>query len=650
MDKLQQLGIDEEALLNGSAEEFEKLKNAYMDVVFRLNEGNAEVLSKLQELSGYEGTAPTVLADSNAKLDEMNSKLGESSQGVGNVNTSLGETATNTGEVAANVGAISDSLSQMPDSEKIKGLSDGFGTLAEAIGKVAGALGISGDSPASSIIQALSNLNSATLGSESEGIIGQFALLKAAIMDVIDTIGLSGAESVNSLMQAIAGLGEISLDKNIITQFGDLKTAVEGVVSAISGGGVPNGSTSGSSDKGKGSGTGGTGGLTGAIEGIRSATDKALSGGGGGENGEGPEGGGTGAIGQFGQLKTAVDDAAASIGSGADENAEDKNSNTLIGSINSLGTSVNDTLGESGGTGVIGKFEQFKQPIQEAQNHVKGIYEGLEDIDNEEVECTIKVNIETTGGLPKFAEGTLGDMNLESGEYNAKYGRAFAEGTGKYKGLPRDEENALVSEYGQTEMTVLPDGNTIITDEPTMMSLPKDTVIFNEGQTRKILDNKIDASGNAHPGGQGTDVESVPGIPEGYEKISLMDFIRGLQDKNPADRKDIRTGEVNVEDRSLDTRRSDAFIEDALKQMVNPVHIVTGHMEKMANAAEQIGNMNNISNVMNKPSVTIGDIHVTCPGVTSQQVAEQVGYVIGDELNRQFNGFHNYTDQMSRVR
>ena len=545
MDKLQQLGIDEEALLNGSAEEFEKLKNAYMDVVFRLNEGNAEVLSKLQELSGYEGTAPTVLADSNAKLDEMNSKLGESSQGVGNVNTSLGETATNTGEVAANVGAISDSLSQMPDSEKIKGLSDGFGTLAEAIGKVAGALGISGDSPASSIIQALSNLNSATLGSESEGIIGQFALLKAAIMDVIDTIGLSGAESVNSLMQAIAGLGEISLDKNIITQFGDLKTAVEGVVSAISGGGVPNGSTSGSSDKGKGSGTGGTGGLTGAIEGIRSATDKALSGGGGGENGEGPEGGGTGAIGQFGQLKTAVDDAAASIGSGADENAEDKNNNTLIGSINSLGTSVNDTLGESGGTGVIGKFEQFKQPIQEAQNHVKGIYEGLEDIDNEEVECTIKVNIETTGEPPKFAAGTLGDMKLESGEYNAKYGRTFAEGTGKYKGLPKDEGNALVSEYGQAEMTVLPDGNTIITDTPAMMGLPEDTAIFNEGQTKKILDDKIDAKGmKRHPNGVVQYADGSVKRPDGsvLAPVSLGGFIQGVKKGSPASGRDAQPG------------------------------------------------------------------------------------------------------------
>jgi len=43
-------------------------------------------------------------------------------------------------------------------------------------------------------------------------------------------------------------------------------------------------------------------------------------------------------------------------------------------------------------------------------------------------------------------------------------------------------------------------------------------------------------------------------------------------------------------------------------------------------------------------------MHVTCPGVTEQQVAEQLGNVIGKELNKQFSGFHNYTDQMSRIR
>ena len=73
--KLKQLGIDEEALLNGSEEEFEKLKNAYLDVVFQVNEGNEEMLSSLRELSGYEGTAPAVLTDTSEKLDDMNTKL-----------------------------------------------------------------------------------------------------------------------------------------------------------------------------------------------------------------------------------------------------------------------------------------------------------------------------------------------------------------------------------------------------------------------------------------------------------------------------------------------------------------------------------------------------------------------------------------------
>ena len=45
-----------------------------------------------------------------------------------------------------------------------------------------------------------------------------------------------------------------------------------------------------------------------------------------------------------------------------------------------------------------------------------------------------------------------------------QYGKVFADGTGEYKGLPKAEKNALVTEYGQTEMTVLPNGDTIVTE------------------------------------------------------------------------------------------------------------------------------------------------------------------------------------------
>lgn len=72
-------------------------------------------------------------------------------------------------------------------------------------------------------------------------------------------------------------------------------------------------------------------------------------------------------------------------------------------------------------------------------------------------------------------------------------------------------------------------------------------------------------------------------------------------------------------------------------------------MEQMVKNITNNTAINNISN-NNRPSVVIGDINVTCPGVTSQQVAEQLGGVLDKELDKKFSGFHIYTDQMSRVR
>lgn len=73
------------------------------------------------------------------------------------------------------------------------------------------------------------------------------------------------------------------------------------------------------------------------------------------------------------------------------------------------------------------------------------------------------------------------------------------------------------------------------------------------------------------------------------------------------------------------------------------------HNEKMHEAANQISNISNITNNNRnvQPMINIGDI--ICPGVTEQQVAARLSSVIGKELDKQFNGFHNYADQMSRV-
>ena len=449
--KLKKLGIDEEALLNGSEEEFEKLKNAYLDVVFQVNEGNEEMLSSLRELSGYEGTAPAMLSDTTEKLNEVNEQLDSSTQsmdkfsdsakaageGTSAVAENMSELGTSTEGISNNLTSINDALNGLPDAENINAISDAFTSMGVAIKSVADALGVGEEGTVGGLVGALQSLSEISLGEMGDN-------------------GQGG------------GTG-------IVSQFQALKTAVDDVTNAISGGGSSGssggGDASGSSSPSMSAGTGGEGasGLVGAIESFKSATDEAL--GSGGEEGEGSEGEGSGAIGQFGQLKTAVDEVTAAIGSGDSDGGEggsgsgggggEEDAANLIGAITNLGETTEEILaggGESGSEsgGVIGRFEEFKDVIGEANEHVTGISEGLAAIDGQEVECTIKVNIETTGGLPAglaHSTGTaLDTMKLESAEYNAKYlGNAHVEGTALASGnwaVQSDEQSALVGEEG----------------------------------------------------------------------------------------------------------------------------------------------------------------------------------------------------------
>lgn len=162
--------------------------------------------------------------------------------------------------------------------------------------------------------------------------------------------------------------------------------------------------------------------ITGALDSLKAKADEVL--GEGAENSEDGEG----VIGQFGKLKTAVDDVTTAIGISE------------------------EVMGELGGEGVLGRFEEFRDVLGEANAHVTGISDGLEAIDGQEVECTIKINIETNGSIPHFAEGTvLGKMNLSSAEYKAKYGSAHVAGTANVQGNwgAREAGRSLVGEEGQ---------------------------------------------------------------------------------------------------------------------------------------------------------------------------------------------------------
>lgn len=616
---LKQLGIDEEALLNGSEEEFEKLKNAYLDIVFKLNEGNDEVLNSLKELSGYEDTAPTVLTDTADKLDEVNEQLDTSiesmdklsdsattaSKGTSDIATSMEELSTNTEGLSDNLTDINNALSDLPEAENIGNIAKAFTDMAKAIKDVADALGVGEEGTVGGLVGALQSLSKISLSEMGED-------------------GQGG------------GTG-------IVSQFQALKTAVDDVTNAISGGGSSGGSGGGdasnSSSPSMSSGTGGEGasGLVGAIESFKTATDKAL--GSGGEEDSGADGEGSGAIGQFGQLKKAVDDVSDAIGKGDSEDGNggsgEEDAANLIGAINNLGTTTENILAGSGDNGdesrgVIGRFEEFKNVIGEANEHVTGISKGLEDIDGQKVECTIKVNIETTGGLPAGLAGATGTaldtMNFNSAEYNAKYtGSGHYEGTAKVTGDwgVKQGGSTLVGELGQ-ELVVFPNGRftTVGDNGAEFVDIPKGSIVFNHLQTRELL-----SKGNLV--GRGKALASGTALAQGNTNGTSDGSWIGADGHRY---RDLQPGDHAYELQKAFEPLLQKWLSGEEEILSNAVFDGQKQFEKWT---KEITNNTAISNVTNnknmQPSISIGDINVTCPGVTSQEVMKEVG----DALNKQ---------------
>ncbi len=601
------LGYTVEDVLNGSDAAFEDFKSRYISLISDVNsnsdfteglvyatgvakENLGSFLDKTKETAegldelGDKGSEMDSVAES---MDKLSDSATTASTSTGEIASNMGELNTNTEGLSDNLNGIGDALTGIPEADKFDTLTTSFTNLGDAIKDVATALGVGEEGTVGGLVGALRELSELSLGEEETG---------------------------------------------ILSQFNNLKTAVEDVTSAISGGGSSGskgGDASGSSSASMSAGVGGEGGsgsLVGAIEEFKSATDEALGGGGESGEGEGSGSGGTGAIPQFKELKTAVDDVTTAIGSGESEgeSSSEGESDNLIGSIVNLGDTTQEEMGESDGDGILGKFNEFKGVIEEAANQVKSISEGLDEIDGKEVECSITVNVKMNGSIPAFASGTvLGNMQIESATYNAKYGKAFANGT---IGLKHDEKNALRSEYGQPELTVYPNGTTELTTSPVMSDLPKGTVIYNEEETKKIMDNKSNPVGNAHA--DGTDDTIWTTLADGTKIRDLQpgDKMYDLQQKFEAYFKSI--------DGNLEKLVPNSFYEQN---------------REWNKLADQISYANSVVNNRNVQPV-VNNINVTCPGVTEQQVAERIGGVLDKELDKKFNGFSNYTDQRSRMR
>lgn len=198
-----------------------------------------------------------------------------------------------------------------------------------------------------------------------------------------------------------------------------------------------------------------------------------------------------------------------------------------------------------------------------------------------------------------------GGISVGVGHAEGTVGKAFANGTGKYKGLSHAEKNAVRSEYGQPELTVYPNGVAELTTEPTMSDLPKGTEIFNEEQTRRIMNNKGKVVGKAFASGTIQNPDGSIILPDGS-------VCSPLPDDHP----------INVFFRDWEKKHMD-FNES----MMTPMHSIQDNISEMAR------NINNISTKNNQnQQVVIGDINVNCPGVTSQEVARQISSALHREI------------------
>ncbi len=272
-------------------------------------------------------------------------------------------------------------------------------------------------------------------------------------------------------------------------------------------------------------------------------------------------------------------------------------------------------------------WEELNTPLGETVDYVSELKKDLEGLDGKEFSITL--NVKGDGASSVFTSdfhGGGGKSRVVDTNAKGTVGKAFAEGTGKYKGLPKAEKNALVSEYGQTEMTVLPNGKAIITDEPTMIDLPKDTVIFNEEQTKKIMDNKINA-------------QVVKSYANGTVEYS---------DGTVVTPDGVKLRPIQPGDRAYELQKA---FEPLLKKIDGNLDYLTGnvmaeHSRQMEKMINQLSTTNVVTNTKNVRPVINGGINITCPGITSQEVAKQVGV----ELDHMFNGLHLDAMQQSMKR
>lgn len=581
---LRNLGITTDDVLNMSESAFESFKGTYLGLLNEMYSGNDDMIGMLQEFGGItEGT-----------LKPLSGTIDTVAESLDNYAGSASTAGTNTAKVSENVGTLSTNTEGLNDN--LSGVSDTLNDILE-------------DNKLETVAEQLGNV----------------------------------AESVQSVSDALNDMPDDLDMGGVVEQFDALGNSVDKVSASISGGNVsksdtPDGGSGKNAPNTQGSHNGGSNNLVSSIKEVKAETDKSIG-----------TGGDSGAIGQFNQLEESVEDVTSAIGGGSgnrnNNGSGNESSSDLVSSIENLGETTTETLGEPDGEGVIGKFGEMGNTIAEAENHVQGIIDKMNDLDGMTAECSIVVNVQTVGGVPAYADGTaISDTvgSMGSGEYHPKYeGNAHVEGTANVSGNWGVSEpgRSLVGEVGQEIWVHAKDGTfeTVGDHGAEFINTEKNDIIFNHLQTQELL-NKGSLSGRGKISRGKAYIDGTNGVvvtPEG----NVLTPYNPDTDTSPFAKlyKAWTKHYGNIDDN----------VEEIRKTLTH--HVTMEYNQKMHNEVNNfISRSNSVvnNNNRNQPSINVGDINITCPGVTSQEVMREVGVA----LDNKFRGFHNYADQYSRRR
>lgn len=279
-------------------------------------------------------------------------------------------------------------------------------------------------------------------------------------------------------------------------------------------------------------------------------------------------------------------------GSGGEKKSESSgNSDTIVGAIQEGGKLIDKALnGEEDSWSA--SFNTAKDSIHETATSIVDCIESM-------VETVVDACIKAIEAINMLASADENNPNNPTPSPYGKVGHAHAEGI---NGTKTDEKDSIVSEYGQREMTVFPNGKTVITDTPTAMDMPKGTVVYNKEQTEKILKNKVTATGNAYT--DGTDDSIWTTLADGTK-------VRPLQ---PGDKMWDMYQKFDAYFKSIDGNLE--------KLVPNSLYEQNREWNKLADQISYVSNITNNNRNVQQP--IHNEIHVTLPNVTNATSAESL--------------------------